>query len=88
MQSSDMTKHPVFIHKTNVKLVFLTVFVLALQVTTVTSGSNSISDEESCYSFGPDRHVYPQGSSTSDHKLQYTKAVSKCICASKHLAIP
>lgn len=34
-------------------------------------------EEESCHSFGPDSHVYPQTTSTLDHKLQYTKAVSK-----------
>lgn len=35
------------------------------------------SSGEQCYSYGPDRHVYPQGSPTSDHQLQYTKALSK-----------
>lgn len=34
-------------------------------------------EEETCHSFGPDAHVYPQTTSTLDHKLQYTKAVSK-----------
>jgi len=32
-------------------------------------------EEETCHSFGPDAHVYPQTTSTLDHKLQYTKAV-------------
>lgn len=34
-------------------------------------------EEETCHSYGPDAHVYPQTTSTLDHKLQYTKAVSK-----------
>lgn len=39
----------------------------------------SISDEESCVSYGPGagRHVYPVGSKSDGHTLQYTKAVSK-----------
>lgn len=39
----------------------------------------SISDEESCVSYGPGAgsHVYPGGSKSDGHQLQYTKAVSK-----------
>lgn len=36
-------------------------------------------EEETCHSFGPDAHVYPQTTSTLDHKLQYTKAVSEYL---------
>lgn len=39
----------------------------------------SISDEASCVSYGPGAgsHVYPLGSKSEGHQLQYTKAVSK-----------
>lgn len=65
----------------------LSIFVIVMQVGCSAAGENikggkslfgkGHAEEESCYSYGPDRHVYPQGSPTSDHKLQYTKAVSK-----------
>lgn len=68
----------------------LTVFVIVMQLGCIAGGGNikggkslfgtgGNGEEESCYSYGPDRHVYPQGSPTSDHKLQYTKAVSKFL---------
>lgn len=45
------------------------------------SASNvlSLSEEESCVSYGPGAgsHVYPSGSKSDGHQLQYTKAVSK-----------
>lgn len=34
-------------------------------------------ENESCHSFGPGRQVYPEGTASLDHKLHYTKAVSK-----------
>lgn len=39
----------------------------------------SLSDEDSCFSYGPGAgsHVYPLGSNSGSHELQYTKAVSK-----------
>lgn len=56
-------------------ITLLMVFVICLQVS-----SEVLADEpDQCYSYGPDRHVYPQGSATSDHQLQYTKALSKHI---------
>lgn len=41
---------------------------------------NSLTDEESCVSYGPSggNHVYPSGAKSDGHQLQYTKAVSKC----------
>lgn len=39
----------------------------------------SLNEEESCVSYGPGAgsHVYPGGSKSDGHQLQYTKAVSK-----------
>lgn len=39
----------------------------------------SIGDDASCVSYGPGAgtHVYPLGSKSEGHQLQYTKAVSK-----------
>lgn len=39
----------------------------------------SLNDEESCVSYGPGAgsHVYPVGSKSDGHQLQYTKAVSE-----------
>lgn len=39
----------------------------------------SLADEESCVSYGPGAgsHVYPVGSKSEGHQLQYTKAVSE-----------
>lgn len=39
----------------------------------------SLGDGDFCNSYGPDaaNPVYPVGSGTSGHELQYTKAVSK-----------
>lgn len=41
----------------------------------------SLNEEESCVSYGPGAgsHVYPVGSKSDGHQLQYTKAVSKFI---------
>lgn len=40
---------------------------------------HSIDDDASCVSYGPGAgsHVYPLGSKSEGHQLQYTKAVSK-----------
>lgn len=39
----------------------------------------ALNDDDSCYSYGPGvgNNVYPLGSNTGSHQLQYTKAVSK-----------
>lgn len=44
-----------------------------------TSSVLSLSEEESCVSYGPGpgSHVFPSGSKSDGHQLQYTKAVSK-----------
>lgn len=60
------------------KLVQIIVFIAICLLSS--SEVNSISEEESCVSYGPGAgsHVYPVGSkSDSGHQLQYTKAVSK-----------
>lgn len=49
----------------------MTLSVIILEI----NGNINNGDEESCYSYAGG-HVYPQGSGTSDHQLQYTKAVS------------
>lgn len=56
---------------------------LAILVVCLLSASNVLSlnegSEESCVSYGPGAgsHVYPSGSKSDGHQLQYTKAVSK-----------
>lgn len=57
------------------KKFFLAIFVFCLlSIDKVYSAS----DEESCVSYGPEGgNVYPVGSNTNAHELQYTKAVSK-----------
>lgn len=53
----------------------------AILVVCLLSASNvlSLSEEESCVSYGPGAgsHVYPSGSKSDGHQLQYTKAVSE-----------
>lgn len=57
--------------------------IIAFIAICLLSGSNvnSISEEESCVSYGPGAgsHVYPVGSKSDGHQLQYTKAVSKLM---------
>lgn len=60
----------------NAVAVTVTLALISLQSVNCNKYTHNIADDESCYSYGPDRHVYPQGNPTSDHKLQYTKAVS------------
>lgn len=39
----------------------------------------ALSDDDSCFSYGPGAgsHVFPLGSNSGSHQLQYTKAVSE-----------
>ena len=55
-------------------------WLLAVLVVTILDRvSVSLGDEDSCYAYGPNagNSVYPHGSGTAGHQLQYTKAVSK-----------
>lgn len=59
----------------NVQLFDFTVLVVVLLSM---NSVYSLNDEESCVSYGPEgSHVYPVGSKSDGHQLQYTKAVSK-----------
>lgn len=50
----------------------LTLAVIVPQIESTISGD----DDDSCHSYAGGS-VYPQGDGRADHKLQYTKAVSK-----------
>lgn len=53
--------------------------VIALCVLLENKVFSFVSDEESCVSYGPggQSNIYPLGSKSEGHQLQYTKAVSK-----------
>lgn len=56
-----------------ITFVIFVVYLLSLNKVYLITG-----DEESCVSYGPEgSHVYPVGSKSDGHQLQYTKAVSK-----------
>lgn len=59
------------------KLLLLAILLVACLLSA--SDVLSLSEEESCVSYGPGAgsHVYPMGSKSDGHQLQYTKAVSK-----------
>lgn len=59
----------------NVQLLHFTGLVVCLLAT---NSVYSLNEEESCVSYGPEgSHVYPVGSKSDGHQLQYTKAVSE-----------